>query len=313
MTSPLADRPYVTFALFAYNQEKYIREAVEGAFSQTYSPLEIILSDDCSSDRTFEIMEQMARKYQGPHTIRLNRQRENSGIGAHVSHIARISQGQLIVLAAGDDISECERTGRILDFWVASNREIAAIESGYTEIDCDGGVLGTVVKNRMFAHPTLDLAVVKNEHFVGATAAYDADLFKEFPPFLQTLVHEDCALLTRTYLLRRSCGFIPEPLVRYRRSVGVSAAYNNPHRGDITFTYRAYTDYLQKLVDSQGFSDTTLEAIAVGALRRRLAEVIVFNSRSKLKAIALTVRHLGFFWSLRAWGKWVWQTKIHKK
>ena len=45
-----SDRPLVTFALFAYNQEKYIREAVEGAFAQTYAPLEIILSDDCSTD-----------------------------------------------------------------------------------------------------------------------------------------------------------------------------------------------------------------------------------------------------------------------
>jgi hypothetical protein len=49
----LKERPFVTFALFVYNQEKYIREAVEGAFSQTYEPLEIILSDDCSTDRTF--------------------------------------------------------------------------------------------------------------------------------------------------------------------------------------------------------------------------------------------------------------------
>jgi len=48
------DRPLVTFALVAYNQEQYIREAVEGAFAQTYEPLEIILSDDCSSDRTVE-------------------------------------------------------------------------------------------------------------------------------------------------------------------------------------------------------------------------------------------------------------------
>lgn len=40
--------PLVTFALFAYNQEKFIREAVEGAFAQTYESLEIILSDDCS-------------------------------------------------------------------------------------------------------------------------------------------------------------------------------------------------------------------------------------------------------------------------
>lgn len=55
MPDNVTDQPLVTFALFAYNQEQYIREAVEGAFSQTYKPLEIILSDDCSRDRTFEI------------------------------------------------------------------------------------------------------------------------------------------------------------------------------------------------------------------------------------------------------------------
>ena len=32
------ERPLMTFALFAYNQEKYIREAVVGAFAQTYEP-----------------------------------------------------------------------------------------------------------------------------------------------------------------------------------------------------------------------------------------------------------------------------------
>ncbi len=52
-----AARPLVTFALFAYNQEQYIREAVEGAFSQTYEPLEIILSDDCSSATRFILSE----------------------------------------------------------------------------------------------------------------------------------------------------------------------------------------------------------------------------------------------------------------
>ena len=71
------EKPLITFALFAYNQERFIREAVEGAFSQTYSPLEIILSDDCSPDRTFEIMKEMAAEYTGPHTIVLNRNEKN--------------------------------------------------------------------------------------------------------------------------------------------------------------------------------------------------------------------------------------------
>ena len=72
-------RALVTFALFAYNQEKFIREAVEGAFSQTYEPLEIILSDDYSSDRTFEIIERMAAEYTGPHRVIVRYSRSCSG------------------------------------------------------------------------------------------------------------------------------------------------------------------------------------------------------------------------------------------
>ena len=48
------EKPLVTFALFAYNQEKLITAAVEAAFAQTYQPLEIIISDDESSDKTYD-------------------------------------------------------------------------------------------------------------------------------------------------------------------------------------------------------------------------------------------------------------------
>ena len=58
--------PLVTFALLANNQEDYIREAVQGTFAQAYKPLEITLSDDCSSDRTDQIMQEMAGAYRGP-------------------------------------------------------------------------------------------------------------------------------------------------------------------------------------------------------------------------------------------------------
>ena len=60
-------QPLVSFTILCYNQEAFIREAVEGAFSQTYSPLEIIISDDCSKDQTYEIVKQMADAYRKGH------------------------------------------------------------------------------------------------------------------------------------------------------------------------------------------------------------------------------------------------------
>ena len=72
-TAPPAGNPLVTIFVAAYNQQDYIAEAIQGAFAQTYSPLEVILSDDGSHDDTFEIMKAMAADYRGPHTVIVNR------------------------------------------------------------------------------------------------------------------------------------------------------------------------------------------------------------------------------------------------
>lgn len=48
--------PLVSVCLIAYNQEKYVEKAIDSIFAQTYSPLEIILSDDCSTDNTLIII-----------------------------------------------------------------------------------------------------------------------------------------------------------------------------------------------------------------------------------------------------------------
>jgi GT2 family glycosyltransferase len=46
----------VSFVVLAYNQQKFVAEAVRGALAQTYHPLEIVISDDCSTDGTFDVI-----------------------------------------------------------------------------------------------------------------------------------------------------------------------------------------------------------------------------------------------------------------
>ena len=53
-------RPRVTFFVTGYEQADTIEEAIEGAFAQTYEPLEILLCDDGSGDATPAIMARMA-------------------------------------------------------------------------------------------------------------------------------------------------------------------------------------------------------------------------------------------------------------
>jgi len=59
------EKPLVSICLFAYNQEKYIKEAIRGVLNQTYENLGIIISDDCSTDNTYVIIKEEVEKYKG--------------------------------------------------------------------------------------------------------------------------------------------------------------------------------------------------------------------------------------------------------
>jgi glycosyltransferase involved in cell wall biosynthesis len=208
------DRPLITFALFAYNQEKFIREAVEGAFAQTYSPLEIILSDDSSSDSTFEIMKALAGSYRGPHRVVLNRNPFNYGIGRHVNRVMDLASGELIVAAAGDDISQPQRAQRIVEFWEAGKRRAYSIASYFYNISAGQRVLVKRViplecENLEWRSLHLTPGVL------GAAHAWHRRVFDVFGPLNSGVEAEDRVIPFRSYCLG-AVETLPEPLVYHR-------------------------------------------------------------------------------------------------
>ena len=211
------DPPLLTFAIFAHNQERFIREAIEGAFSQTYNPLEVILSDDCSSDRTFEIMVEMAKAYKGQHKIILNRNDKNLGIGGHVNRVMELSSGELIVIAAGDDISLAERVERIYTVYKESGGSAKSIFSNNTMID-ERGEKGRAQFDKSFDQMTFspELIVMKDWILSGCSHAWARDLFCVFGLLKVPLTCEDMVIPFRSALIGE-IRYIHEELVMYRR------------------------------------------------------------------------------------------------
>jgi glycosyltransferase involved in cell wall biosynthesis len=208
------ERPFVTFALVAYNQEKYVREAIEGAFAQTYEPLEIILSDDCSSDRTFAIMQEMASSYRGPHIVRVCQNLENMNVAPHVLKLLREARGEYIVLAAGDDVSHSSRTEGIVDCFLKT--DATGVHSCCRLIDSTGSVIEKNFTSEGNVYLRSWFQAESHSVILGATSAYSKKVL-DFLPTTSYRVHNEDGLLTTAILANglKVC-FIDQELVDYR-------------------------------------------------------------------------------------------------
>lgn len=270
----------LSLVVMAYKQEGFIRDAVEAALAQDYPDLEIVLSDDCSPDNTFAIMEEMARSYDGPHRIVLNRNPQNLGLIGHVNQLFSLVSSDWLIYNAGDDMSEPHRARTIAE--AIGRDDPHYVYSNVTDLDASGTPMPKQ-KNRtrpeaLQQKSLPDLAKALS-HALGASSAWHRDLFARFGPIVESSVFEDQVLMFRARLLGR-VSYLDDRLLRYRRSVGLS--------------FQSKEDRLKKLNQD------------LAILRQRRADVQLFcpDRRDILNALdrksARRQRHLDDFLSGRA-------------
>ena len=94
--------PKVSVMVITYNQEHLIAETLESVLSQDYENLEIVVADDCSKDKTAEIIKNYAQKYPGKVIPVLNE--KNLGITGNSNAAFFKCTGDLIAVLGGDDL-----------------------------------------------------------------------------------------------------------------------------------------------------------------------------------------------------------------
>lgn len=219
--------PRVTLLLLSYNQEAFVEQAIAAAFEQDYPNLEIILSDDASTDATYAKMLLAHGAYRGPHTVVTRCNPTNQGVLSHVYSAVAESTGDLVILAACDDVSRPARVRRTVEEWRA--RGCDALFSGYEIIDDSGK---TIAPYRQFLARDSDLVAYFPERCVrsihGASSAYARTLFDKVPLPREPILFEDTFFSLMIGLLRGKVHFIDEPLVRYREH-SASISNSNPN------------------------------------------------------------------------------------
>jgi glycosyltransferase involved in cell wall biosynthesis len=206
----------ITMALSAYNQERFVEEAIKGTLAQSYSPLEIIISDDCSQDRTYQIIQNAVQDYSGPHSLRINRNEQNLGVTRHVNRIVEMSSGQLIVFASGDDISLPERVEQTYNCWNENGKKALAIFTQARLIDDSGMAHGLAIDEVTPERLSVEAMLKYWPIAYGYGLAISKRLFHVFGPLPEGVLQEDTIIPIRAALLWPLL-YIERPLVFYRR------------------------------------------------------------------------------------------------
>lgn len=309
----------VSAVLLSYNCESVVAEAIRSVLLQDYAgPMEIVVSDDASTDRTFAILEAELSRGAGHRRIRLHRRTANSGSkSAHLNDVLPRTSGDILVSFDADDIAAPTRVSRIVAAFAASP-QAHAVYSAFSLIDQAGKPHG----RGAVPHPAANTDTSRwfarvDAYAAGSTLAVRRPVFELFGP-LDPGIHEDIALPFRASLLGE-CVYVDEPLVRFRRHAGsLTADYEQfasiaaYRRRMMIGIERARRNMQGRLADLRRATELMPERSAEFAALRHIAEESLAQAELSADLVAPAVtRRISALWRLLSFRAYPFETLQH--
>jgi len=209
-------RPLVTVVVLSFNQEKFIANAIDSVLAQDYENLEVVICDDCSTDKTVEIIKDKVDNYEGSHAISYFFAKKNTGVVKNFNFALSKSKGELLVAAAGDDISYENRVSVAVEYYLKYG--FSAFYSSADIIGEVGNELGelTLKVDQPYYPPLNGEEAFKSLPFYGAGAIYSRRIFSEFGPVPNNIRNEDYNFFVRS-LITDGIAYHQHPLLAYRK------------------------------------------------------------------------------------------------
>ncbi|MBM4175170.1 MAG: glycosyltransferase [Ignavibacteria bacterium] len=207
----------ISVVMATYNGEKYIEKQLDSLISQSRLPDEIVIHDDHSIDKTYDIISEFitkkARNY--PISIILKKNSENLGFARNFKNAIDSSSGDLILLSDQDDIFTTEKIKSIEDF-MNHDEQIKVLISAFKMID-DKDKLISGIRPFKISKPVTTKELLKGNSYPGCTIAFRSELKQYLNYFNDKMfAHDWFLLLLASVLNKNSIYYSNNPLVFYR-------------------------------------------------------------------------------------------------
>lgn len=210
-------KPLVSVVMITYGHEKYIREAIEGVLMQKCDfEIELILANDCSPDRTNEIVQELVKNHPNASWMKYFNHTSNLGMMQNFLFALQQAKGDYIALCDGDD------------YWTDSlklQKQVDFLSNNLSYVACFHNV--TVVANELSSSyfqerkeglvPTKEIVLNGGGIFPTASILYRNQI--KLPEFVLQAKAGDSAIAF-SLLEKGSFYFSEETMAVYRKHEG---------------------------------------------------------------------------------------------
>jgi len=161
----------ISVLIITYNQEKYLAQAVESVLMQKCNePYEILIGDDCSTDRTGNIADEYQTRF--PNIVRVLRPEKNGGASLNMVRLMQAAKGEYLMICDGDD------------YWLREDMMQMYVDT-------------------FAAHPEVGMICAKAKKFIQENGAYEGTLGYAGAEDLMTMFRDNRDVAAPTIAFRR--------------------------------------------------------------------------------------------------------------
>lgn len=196
-------KPLVSVVVLVYNHRDFIKDTLDGVFTQEYDNMEIIISDDASPDNSIEVIQEYIANHPCKYPIKLNHNEKNMGLVPHLNYLMdNLVHGDIIVFFTGDDISMPNRVRDVVSLF-STDESIMTVTGQSITIDKAGNEINEDRYRWKAGKYVIDDDYIRSLSFMSGGEAYAFrrkvwDTFGDLRPDCPT---EDSTLRFRALLL----------------------------------------------------------------------------------------------------------------
>lgn len=152
----IKNTPLVSITVGTYNSSKYVLETLESIKAQTYQNIELIVSDDCSTDNTVQLCKDWVSRNEGRFVRAIVLESPiNTGVSGNGNRARRACKGEWVKGIAGDDLLTPDCVMSFIDYAVSTSSYFV-----FCRIDTFGGDEDTV---RIYNNQVFDYSFFEHE------------------------------------------------------------------------------------------------------------------------------------------------------